>query len=285
MRSDGTRVKKADILYTVVPHVMSQRVDSMNMITVDIPIDPVNSYINEKRKQGIGISNIAVLLSAYIRAVREMPLLNRFVVNRKIYDRNEFCVAMVVLKPGKAEDDSTMSKIYFTLDDTIFDVQNKIDAFFEFNTAAESTNSTDKLASFLGNANFLIRFLVNVIKFWDKHFGLPKKIVDMSPFHSSLTITNLASIRTNHIYHHVYEFGTTSIFIAMGNLREVPMREKGEIVFKRCMPLGVVMDERICSGGYFAKALRIISKYMRDPAMMEIPATTALPAASTEQAE
>lgn len=93
----------------------------------------------------------------------------------------------------------------------------------------------------------VLRVGVGLFKFMDKHGLLPKKVIDMSPFHNSLCISNLASIRTNHIYHHCYEFGTTSVFITLGNLREVAKRKGGEVVFERCIPLGVVMDERICS--------------------------------------
>ena len=100
---------------------------------------------------------------------------------------------------------------------------------------------------------------------------LPKKIIDISPFHISAVVTNLASIRTNHIYHHVYDFGTTSLALAMGNLREVPKRVKGEIVFERCMPIGLVMDERIASGSYFALAFRKFSKLLENPELLETP--------------
>ena len=93
----------------------------------------------------------------------------------------------------------------------------------------------------------------------------------MSPFHMSLGITNLASIRTNHIYHHCYEFGTTSVFLAMGNSREVPKRKGGEIVFEKTIPIGVTMDERICSGSYFARVFRRMMQYLRDPALLELP--------------
>ena len=87
----------------------------------------------------------------------------------------------------------------------------------------------------------------------------------------SCGITNLASIRTNHIYHHCYEFGTTSVFLAMGNTREVPKRKGSEIVFEKCMPIGVTMDERIASGSYFALAFRKMRAYLRDPRLLEVP--------------
>ena len=85
----------------------------------------------------------------------------------------------------------------------------------------------------------------------------------------SMGITNLASIRTNHIYHHCYEFGTTSVFLAMGNTREVPKRKVGEIVFEKCIPIGVTMDERICSGSYFATAFKVLKKYLKQPELLE----------------
>jgi len=110
-----------------------------------------------------------------------------------------------------------------------------------------------------------------VFKLMDRYGLLPKAIIDASPFHTSLVITNLASIRTNHIYHHLYEFGTSSIFVAMGNMREVARRKGEEIVFDRCLPMGIVMDERICSGSYFARVFRRFRQYMLDPSLLEGP--------------
>ena len=108
------------------------------------------------------------------------------------------------------------------------------------------------------------------MKFCLDKFGLlPKAIIDASPFHTSLVISNLASIRTNHIYHHVYEFGTTGIIITMGNSREVAKSKGGEIIHEKCMPLGIVMDERICSGSYYAMAFRAMKKYLKDPSLLE----------------
>ena len=55
----------------------------------------------------------------------------------------------------------------------------------------------------------------------------------------------------------------------MGNSREVAKKQGDEIVFEKCMPLGIVMDERICSGSYFALAFRKMRKYLSNPALLE----------------
>ena len=269
MRADGKRVRNADPMYTVAAYIMNKRVDSMNMITIDIPVEPIKEYLNEKRKQGINISHMSVVLAAYLRTMKEFPELNRFVVNKKIYQRNEIAVGMVVLKAGQV-DHGTMSKMYFNENNTIFEVNDIINKYVEENRETPDNNSTEKLIKVLLSVPGVLPVGVGIFKWLDKHGLLPKSIIDASPFHMSLGITNLASIRTNHIYHHCYEFGTTSVFMAMGNTREVPKRKGDEIVFEKCMPIGVTMDERIASGSYFALAFRKMRTYLRNPELLEI---------------
>lgn len=268
MRADGKRLKNADPMYTVAAHIMDKRSDSMNMITIDIPYDPMHEYINEKRKQGISISHMALIITAYLRTAAEFPELNRFIVNKKAYARTEFPVAMVVLKGGSGGK-GTMSKMYFEKTDDIFTVNQKIEDYVEANRNTPEKNGTEKLIKFLLSVPGILNIGVKIFKLLDRYGLLPKAIINASPFHNSLAISNLISIRTNHIYHHCYNFGTTSVFITMGNLREVPKRKGEEVVFERCMPLGVVMDERICSGNYFATAFRKLKKYLANPELLE----------------
>lgn len=274
MRADGKRVKKADPMYKVAAYIMNKRVDAMNMITIDIPINPIKEYLNKKRKHGVNISHMGVVLAAYVRTLGEFPELNRFVVNKKIYQRNEIAVGMVVLKPGDMGH-GTMSKMYFKEDNTIFEVNDIINKYIEENREAPENNGTEKIIKVLLSVPGVLPVGVAIFKWMDKHGLLPKSIIDMSPFHMSLGITNLASIRTNHIYHHCYEFGTTSMFFAMGNNREVPKRKGDEIVFEKCMPIGVTMDERIASGSYFAMAFRKMRQYLQNPELLETKPATA----------
>ena len=268
MRADGKRVKNADPMYTVAPFIMDKRYDAMNSIELNIPVSPIQKYINDKRKEGINISHMAVILAAYVRTMGEFPSLNRFIVNKRIYARNEIAVGMVVLQQGKM-DNGTMSKMYFDYENTIFDVNNIINDYVEANRYNAQNNSTEKLIKFLLSLPGVLPAGVALFKFLDRHGLLPKAIIDASPFHTSLVISNLASIRTNHIYHHVYEFGTTGIIITMGNSREVAKRKGGEIVYEKCTPLGIVMDERMCSGSYFALAFRRMRKYLENPELLE----------------
>lgn len=269
MRKDGKRIKRVDPMYTIMPHILEKRYDAMNNIELDIPMEPMQKYLNKKRKEGHHISHMGLLVAAILRATAEYPALNRFIVNKKIYARNEFCVGLVVLKPGA--DDATMNKIYFELEDDIYTVQEKIDKYIEDNRKVENSNSTDEIMAKLLAIPGLLTVAVTVLKWMDKHNIMPRAVIEASPFHATLGITNLASIRTNHIHHHIYEFGTMGMFVAMGNSRMVPVDKAGNVEFIKSLPLGVVMDERIASGSYFASAFQKIKQYLKTPELLEEP--------------
>ena len=268
MRKDGRPVKNMDSMYYLIPHFLPYRYDAMNMITLDIPVEPMRKYMNKKRAEGIHISHVALVIAAYLRTAAEFPALNRFVGNKKVYAHTDFKVSMVVLRPG--EEDSTMGKIKLEFTDDMMDVQNKINAYIE-ESRDNPENALDKVMNVLKKMPAILNAVGGILRWMDRHGVLPQALVQVSPFHASLLISNLASIRNNHIYHHVYEFGTPRVAITMGNLREVPRKSKGEIVLDRCIPLGVVMDERIASGHYFAKAFSRFKEYLADPTLMEGP--------------
>ncbi len=271
-RRDGIKVnKKAPPMYRVAAHIMDKRMDSMNMITIDIPVDPIAKYVHQKRDEGMKISRLAVLIAAYIRVIDEFPKFNHFVVNSNIYARKEIAVGMVVLRGGSVLNDGTMSKIYFQPTDDVYKVQERLTEYIEANRAQEPDNGTEKMIKALLSIPGLLRVGVKLFRWMDKYGLLPKSIIDVSPFHISLVLTDLASIRLDPIYHHIYEFGTTSVAMAMGVNHEVARRKGGEIVHEKCMPIGIVMDERIAGGNYFALGFRRFKDYLKHPETLEQP--------------
>ena len=268
-RADGYRVRTNDAMYELVPYIMPYRYDASNSVTVDIDLDLMQDYIRKCRKKGINMSHMSIIIAGALRIASQNPFLNRFVMNRKIYARNHFCVSFVTLQPGKTSD--TVNKLYFNLDDDIFTVNRKVQEAIERTQQPTSQNALDKLMASLLRIPFLVGAAVGVLKFIDKYFTLPFSIINASPFHTSLFITNLASIRTNAIYHHLYEFGTTGIFISMGQ-PERRIEKNGETVEeKKIMPLGIVTDERIANGHYYGRCFRELNRYYKNPELLEVP--------------
>ena len=269
MRPDGTRVKNLPPIVAAIPYIMPKRYDAWNSVTENIDEEVIKDFIRTHRRAGVRLNHMSVIISAYYKAVLRNPKLNYFVMNGRIYRRNHFCVSFVTLQPGKTSD--TVNKLYFNLDDDIFTVNRKVQEAIERTQQPTSQNALDKLMASLVRIPFLVGAAVGVLKFIDKYFTLPFSIINASPFHTSLFITNLASIRTNAIYHHLYEFGTTGIFISMGQ-PERRIEKNGETVEeKKIMPLGIVTDERIANGHYYGRCFRELNRYYKNPELLEVP--------------
>ena len=221
MRPDGIKVKEADPMYFLIPYFLTRRYDAMNMITVDVPEEPMRRYMNQKRREGTPVSHLALVITAYLRVLDEFPSLNRFVGNKTIYEHKDKTVSMVVLRPN-GED--AMSKIYLESSDDVFSIQKKITSYIDENRSIEEQNLLDKWMARIVRMKLLMSIFLALVRFMDRHGLLPMALVKASPFHASLLISNLASIRTNHIYHHIYDFGSTSLTITMGNMHEIPRR-------------------------------------------------------------
>lgn len=98
MRPDGTRVKNLPPLVAAIPYIMPKRYDAWNTITENIDEEVIKEFIRDQRRQGVRLNHMSVIISAYYKASLENPKLNYFVMNRKIYKRNHFCVSFVIMK-------------------------------------------------------------------------------------------------------------------------------------------------------------------------------------------
>ena len=269
-RTDGKRVHTTDAMYEIVPYIMPKRWDASNSIKVDIDLEKMQEYARKCRAKGIKMSHMSILIAAYLRLVSQNPLLNRFAMNKKIYARNHFCVCFVTLKPGN--DTDTVTKVYLDLDDDIFTVNQKVEDAINKVQVLEEDNSMDDFMHKLLAVPFLCRGAVGALKLLDKYFTMPFKVVDISPFHTSLFVTNLASIRTDTVNHHLYEFGTTGVFISMGKpIKKTYLDDEGNPYEKKIMELGIMTDERIANGHYLGRCFRELDKYLKNPEILEKP--------------
>ena len=281
MRPDGTRVKNLPPLVAAIPYIMPKQYDAWNTITENIDEEVIKEFIRDQRRQGVRLNHMSVIISAYYKASLENPKLNYFVMNRKIYKRNHFCVSFVIMKKlADGSPSETTLKIYLEPEDTVFTVNEKIKSAIAANEKTEQSNSTDHFARFMFSVPGLPRFVVGLAYFLDKHGLLPRKVIDLSPFHTSLFITNLASIKTSFIHHHCYEFGTTSVFVRMG--KPVPNYMAGDLS-RKMMPLGIVMDERICTGYEYAAFCHDFRRIIGKPEVLTVPFNTPVQTAATAQ--
>lgn len=271
-RKDGRLVKTAEPIQKIMPYIMKTRTDSMNLFEETIDCKDLDEYIAKRSAQGRTITYMHLYIAGAVRLIALRPQLNRFVVHGKIYARNEIWVSFMVHQTLKDDSAGTCIKLCFKGDETIDEIADKIDeAIARERNKAKTKNSTDVLtAKIMSLPGFLIRGAVNFLMFLDKHGLLPKSVIDASPFHTSFFITNMKSLGISPIYHHVYEFGTTGIFIALGKEKRVPCVASDDSIYDgKRVGVNVVTDERFCDGLYFARSFRMFLKMMANPEVLE----------------
>lgn len=267
MRPDGKRVRNTTAIVSAIPYIMPKRYDAQNFITEYADMEILRRYIQQKRREGVHLSYMTVLLAAYFKAYEENPKINRFIMNSRIYQRNHFCVSFVILKTrADGTPDETTVKVYLEPGDDVLSIHRKIEEIVAKNQVAAHNNNTDKFANFMLSLPLLPKAVITLARLLDRYGLLPRFIIDLSPFHTSLFITNLASINTSAIYHHCYEFGTTGVFLCMG--KPIANYLTGEYD-KKLIPLSIVMDERICTGHEYALFWQSLRRYLRHPELTE----------------
>ena len=269
-RADGKVVKTNDPIFMIIPHIMKKRSDSQVFYTEELPIAPLDEYIANKEAEGIKMSYMSIIYAAMVRIICQKPSLNRFVVNGKVYARNSIAVSLAI-KKGLSEDaEETNLKLHFSGSENIFEVKDRLEREIADNKDVEAKNNTDNFVRALAYIpNWIIKLVVNFLMFLDRHELLPKAIIELSPFHTSAYLTNVGSLGIDAIYHHLYDFGTTGMFLAMGKKRKSYIYEEDSIKETKALSIRWVLDERICDGYYYASAVKLFNKYMKKPELLE----------------
>jgi len=270
LRSDGRKIKSLDPLFRVIPHVMKERSDAHVYFSQEIPIKALDEYIAKKEQEGIKMSYMNIIYAALVRLLAEKPALNRFIMDGRTYARHGIHISLAIKKGMTEEAEETTIKLPFTGSENIFEIKEILDSAIMQNKDTSNENNTDKLVKLLSYIpDWLYKFIVNILMYLDKHGMMPKTIIDLSPFHTSAFLTNVGSLGIDAIYHHLYNFGTTGVFLAMGKKKKGYIYEDDEVVQEKTISLAWVADERICDGFYYANALKSFYRYLKKPELLE----------------
>jgi len=271
-RPDGRRVKGIDPVVRITPYVMPMRCDAQVFLQHKADFELMSRYIAKKSAEGEKLTYMQIIIAAFVRTVSQHPEINRYIMNKQFFSRNNCTVSFTMLKdPTRHDSEETAVKIKFDLTDTIFDVRDRMMEQIEKNRVPENKNFLDKLLGVLFAVPGLPTAIVGLVRLLDRYGLCPGALLDELPFHTSMYITNNASIGLHHVNHHIYNFGSTSLFFGMGTQERVAVVEGGQTRMKRFLPIGITADERVCSGAHYAEFFLTMKHYLGHPEELEIP--------------
>jgi hypothetical protein len=272
-RPDGTYVADAPALRRIMPHLMRTRTESAVYFPQRIEVDRLLAWLDEMnagRPQTEHLTLFDVLLTAIARTMRLRPEMNRFIAGRRTYQHKDISVSFIVKTAMNEQAPETEVRLVFTGEETIEQVRDLVNASVEHKRATMG-GSDDRLVDFFAAwPRPMLSLIARLIAALDYHTLLPAALREAIPLYTSVYLVNVGSIGIDPPFHHLYEYGTASVFVAIGAIRKEPVvDESGAVVARSCLNAVYTLDERASDGFYFARTAEVFRRLVSDPTLLD----------------
>ena len=277
-RRDGKLLRDIDGMHLIMPMIYPNRCDNEAFISERIDLTNIDKYIAEynAKDPDFKLTLFHVIVASVMKLLVLRPKLNRFIVNKNLYQRNNYSASFIVKKQFSDSSEEGMAFIYANEDSTLESLHDELYKQIKREKSTSSANSTaDTLDFFTTIPRFLVKIIIWLLCRLDRHGIVPQDIIAADPYYASVIFSNLGSIKLKSGYHHLTNWGTTSIFVVVGEMKKrVFLSEDGTEEYRNSVDLGLTIDERLADGYYYSKSVRILKHILEHPECLEQPFST-----------
>ncbi|MBQ0035774.1 MAG: 2-oxo acid dehydrogenase subunit E2 [Firmicutes bacterium] len=272
-RKDGKLLKNIDSMHFICPIIYPKRCDNEAFISEIIDLTNINKYLEKKNSNntdGYKYNLFQIIVTAMLKVMYLRPKMNYFIANSNLYERNEISASFVVKKQFKDNGGEGLAFLHSKANWTIDTVHDEIRKQVTSQRKGRVDSSTESMDILNKMPRFLSKFLVHIIMLLDRFGYVPNSLIATDPYYSSVVLTNLGSIKLHAGYHHLTNWGTNSVFMAIGEIKKRPfLLENDKIEVKESIDLGLTIDERIADGYYYSKSVALLRKLLENPELLE----------------
>ena len=277
-RRDATLLRDTDALHFIMGIIYPNRADNEAYIAERVNLEPIKAYLAKKNVEGIPFKYtfFHVILTALVKTVTLRPKLNRFYANENYYQRNKITAGFVIKKEFSDGSEEAMALLEAKPDATIDTIHEEIRRQVQATRNEQKMNTTDNSMDILNKLpRFLSKAAIRFIRWLDRHGWCPDFLIGSDPNYSSVFLSNLGSIRLRSGYHHLTNWGTSSLFCVIGEKKWTPLYDQNGLVeMRETVDLGLTVDERIADGYYYSKSIRLFKYLLEHPELLEQPLNT-----------
>ncbi len=268
-RPDGKLLRGQSPVRTIMPFLMKGRNESTifhdMLLDVSRTIPWLQRY-NAQRTEETKATLFHLFLWACARALHTRPGLNRFVSGGRIYQRNDVTIAFAAKRAMRDDAPFATVKLVFPEEESFDDCVARIRSSVQEGRSGK-TRTVDRevnLATRLPAP--LLRAGVTVVRNLDDLNLLPKKFIDPDPMYASLFVANIGSVGIDDVAHHLYEYGTCSLFGVLGQIKKtVFVGDDNQPAVRDGVKVRWTFDERINDGLYCASSLSLARATIENP--------------------
>ena len=278
MKRKDADLIKSDAMHFVMGNIYPNRADNEAFIRATVEMEPIRRYIDEKMAASpdYKYTLFQVIIAAFLKCAVLRPKLNRFLLNKNYYQRKDITAGFVVKKEFSDNGMEGFAFLKAKEDWTMDTVHNEIRDKVTKTRSSQASNPTESAMEIFNKMpRFFSKFVISVIRWMDRHGMMPQSFMSDDPDYASVFFSNLGSIGMDAGYHHLSNWGTTSLFCTVGVIHKAPFYDdNGNIEMREVVDLGLTIDERIADGYYYAKTIRLLKKLLSDPWLLDQPFNT-----------
>lgn len=264
-RSDGDLARGDGPVRRIMPYLMRGRNESAVLHETVYRVAAVRAWLRAYNRSHPRRATLFHLL-AYLCAqtLHARPRLNRFVSGGRIWQRRGVQVAFVAKKEFTDEGAGVTVKVEAQAGEPFSAFSARLAGLV--GEARERERAVDREVGLIMRLpGPLVSALVALARALDRWNLFPAFMIRPDPMYSSLFLANLGSLGLSDVFHHLFEYGTCSVFGAVGEVRRVPLVEGGAVAVVETLSVRWTLDERIDDGFSAARSLRLVQRAMEDP--------------------
>lgn len=273
-RRDARWVREIDGMHAIFPHLMPKRTDAEVYLSAKMDVTDALRYIAEKNEgeEEYKATLFHCFIMAIARTIHMRPLLNRYISGRRFYARHAITMGFAVKKRFEDHSEETLMVTEAKEDWTLTDVTHKVVGKVHTIRTEKSFGLDDTLDTLKKLPRPLMMFVMWLFRVLDFYGKMPKALTDEDPNYSTVFLTNLGSIKCPAVYHHLNNYGTNSIMVAIGTIhKEEVFQPDGSRQVRDIVDVGVTLDERIADGFYFGRSWKLVQHLLSHPELLERP--------------
>ena len=262
-RRDADYIKPNDAIGAIMPFIMPKRTDAEVSSKVDMDITKLVEFVDKQNEKDLGykMTYFHAIAALMAKTFYNREALNRFVKDKRLYQRKKMTFGFIAKNKLSDKGEERIICLDIEKNDNIMTLSKKM-AIDVFKVRSEGTNNMDGILNFFTSLpKFILSFIVRIILFLDRKGISPKSLTEGDTNYVTLLLSNLGSIKTNSCYHHLNEYGTNSIVMTIGTIKDVDKKKIVDLTF--------TLDERIADGFYFAKSVKFAEYIALNPKLLE----------------
>jgi hypothetical protein len=264
-RHDGDLIRGEPPMRRVMPYLMPGRNESIVLNDSTFRIEKTRVWLKAyNRSHAEHATLFHVLAYAVGQALHARPELNRFVSGGRLYQRRGVQISFVVKKELRDGGQSTTVKLEIPQGERFAAFAARLATTIR--EAQQSDRAVDREAALIMRLpGPLVRALVAFAKGLDRWNLFPRFMTAPDPMFASIFLANLGSVGISDAYHHLYEYGTVSIFGAVSAPAYLPFVEGDAVVARQGLRVRWSFDERIHDAFYSARSLGLVRDILEAP--------------------